>query len=63
MSEETEGIEKEIESELSRISVSSFEADGPDTEVPEESVSDTESVSVQRAHAAFYLCLKVVQDL
>ncbi|XP_040516219.1 leucine-rich repeat and IQ domain-containing protein 1 isoform X2 [Gallus gallus] len=40
MSEDTEGIEKEIESELSRISVSSFEADGPDTEVPEESISD-----------------------
>lgn len=53
MSEDIEGIEKEIESELSRISVSSFEADEPDTVVPEESVSDTESVSVQMAHTAF----------
>uniref|UniRef100_A0A669P8Q2 Leucine rich repeats and IQ motif containing 1 n=1 Tax=Phasianus colchicus TaxID=9054 RepID=A0A669P8Q2_PHACC len=45
MSEDIEGIEKEIESELSRISVSSFEADEPDTVVSEESVSDTESIS------------------
>ncbi|XP_042672149.1 leucine-rich repeat and IQ domain-containing protein 1 [Centrocercus urophasianus] len=45
MSEDIEEIEKEIESELSRISVSSFEADEPDTVVPEESVSDTESIS------------------
>ncbi|XP_021240997.1 leucine-rich repeat and IQ domain-containing protein 1 isoform X8 [Numida meleagris] len=44
-SEDIEGIEKEIESELSRISVSSFEADEPDTEVSEESASDTESIS------------------
>lgn len=53
MSEDIEGIEKEIESELSRISVSSFEADEPDTVVPEESVSDTESVSVHMAYTAF----------
>ncbi|OXB69002.1 hypothetical protein ASZ78_012830 [Callipepla squamata] len=45
MSEDTEGIEKEIESELSRISVSSFGADEPDTEGSEGSVSDTESIS------------------
>ncbi|XP_015713084.1 leucine-rich repeat and IQ domain-containing protein 1 isoform X2 [Coturnix japonica] len=45
VTEDTEGIEKEIESELSRISVSSFEADDPDTDVSEESVSDTESIS------------------
>ncbi|NXK48247.1 LRIQ1 protein, partial [Chauna torquata] len=40
-----ERIEKEIEIELSRISVSSFEADDPDTEVSEEALSDTETIS------------------
>ncbi|NXJ09446.1 LRIQ1 protein, partial [Odontophorus gujanensis] len=45
MAEDSEGIEKEIENELSRISVSSFEADEHDTEVSEGSVSDTESIS------------------
>ncbi|NXC50420.1 LRIQ1 protein, partial [Penelope pileata] len=45
MSEDTERIEKEIEMELDRISVSSFEADDPDPEVSEEALSDTESIS------------------
>nr|XP_047917080.1 leucine-rich repeat and IQ domain-containing protein 1 isoform X4 [Anser cygnoides] len=45
MSEDTERIEKEIEIELGRISVSSFEADDPNTEVPEEALSDTETIS------------------
>ncbi|NWW42945.1 LRIQ1 protein, partial [Pedionomus torquatus] len=44
MSEDIEGIEKEIEIELSRISVSSLEADDPDTEVSDE-VSDGETIS------------------
>ncbi|XP_067146017.1 leucine-rich repeat and IQ domain-containing protein 1 [Apteryx mantelli] len=45
MSEDVERIEKEIEIELSRISVSSFEADDPDTDVPEEALSDSETIS------------------
>ncbi|XP_065599289.1 leucine-rich repeat and IQ domain-containing protein 1 [Cyrtonyx montezumae] len=45
MSADIERIEIEIENELSRISVSSFEADEPDAEVSEGSVSDTESIS------------------
>ncbi|XP_030336096.1 leucine-rich repeat and IQ domain-containing protein 1 isoform X3 [Strigops habroptila] len=45
MSEDTEGIEKEIEVELSRISVSSFEADDPDTEVSDGALSDSEMIS------------------
>ncbi|XP_027650037.2 leucine-rich repeat and IQ domain-containing protein 1 [Falco peregrinus] len=45
MSEDTEGIEKEIETELSRISVSSLEADNSDTEVLEEALSDSETIS------------------
>ncbi|XP_064897845.1 leucine-rich repeat and IQ domain-containing protein 1 isoform X5 [Columba livia] len=45
MSEDIEGIEKEIEIELSRISVSSFEAEDPDTEVSDEALSDSESIS------------------
>ncbi|XP_009880923.1 PREDICTED: leucine-rich repeat and IQ domain-containing protein 1 [Charadrius vociferus] len=45
MSEDTEGIEKEIEIELSRISVSSFEADDPDTEVSDEALTDSETIS------------------
>ncbi|XP_014818749.1 PREDICTED: leucine-rich repeat and IQ domain-containing protein 1 [Calidris pugnax] len=44
MSEDIEGIEKEIEIELSRISVSSLEADDPDTEVSE-TLSDSETIS------------------
>lgn len=49
MSEDSEGIEKEIETELSRISVSSFEADDHDTEVSDEPLSDSETVSIQWA--------------
>ncbi|XP_009644626.1 leucine-rich repeat and IQ domain-containing protein 1 [Egretta garzetta] len=45
MSEDIERIEKEIEIELSRISVSSFEADDPDTEVSDEALSDNETIS------------------
>ncbi|NXI62446.1 LRIQ1 protein, partial [Anseranas semipalmata] len=45
MSEDIERIEEEIEIELGRISVSSFEADDPDREVSEEALSDTETVS------------------
>ncbi|XP_032855747.2 leucine-rich repeat and IQ domain-containing protein 1 [Tyto alba] len=45
MSEDTEEIEKEIEIELSRISVSSFEADDPVTEVSDEAMSDSETIS------------------
>ncbi|NXW88259.1 LRIQ1 protein, partial [Alopecoenas beccarii] len=45
MSEDIEGIEKEIEIELSRVSVSSFEAEDPDTEVSDEALSDSESIS------------------
>ncbi|XP_032544794.1 leucine-rich repeat and IQ domain-containing protein 1 isoform X3 [Chiroxiphia lanceolata] len=45
MSEDTEGIEKEIEIELGRISVTSFEADDPDTEVSDEPLSDSETIS------------------
>ncbi|NXX53381.1 LRIQ1 protein, partial [Scopus umbretta] len=45
MSEDIERIEKEIEIELSRISVSSFEADDPDTEVSDEALSDSETIS------------------
>ncbi|NXR84515.1 LRIQ1 protein, partial [Pycnonotus jocosus] len=40
-----EGIEKEVEIELGRISVSSFGTDDPDTEVSEEPSSDSETVS------------------
>lgn len=61
MSEDTEGIEKEIEIELSRISVSSFEADDPDTEVSDEALSDSETVSIQWVNTASAFCLKVVQ--
>lgn len=46
MSEDTEGIEKELEAELSRISVSSFEADDLDTEVSDRALSDSETVSI-----------------
>lgn len=52
MSEDIEGIEKEIEIELGRISVSSFEADDPDTEVSDEPLSDSETVSIQWAKNA-----------
>ncbi|XP_068792647.1 leucine-rich repeat and IQ domain-containing protein 1 [Struthio camelus] len=45
MSEDAERIEKEIEIELSRISVSSFEADDPETDISEEALSDSESIS------------------
>ncbi|KAM7128045.1 leucine-rich repeat- and IQ domain-containing protein 1 [Ciconia maguari] len=45
MSEDIERIEKEIEIELSRVSVSSFEADDPDTEVSDEALSDSETIS------------------
>ncbi|NXV77869.1 LRIQ1 protein, partial [Atlantisia rogersi] len=44
MSEDTEGIEKEIEIELSKIRVSSFEDDA-DTEVSDEALSDRETIS------------------
>lgn len=47
MSEDIEGIEKEIEIELGRISVSSFEADDLDAEVSDEPLSDSETVSIQ----------------
>ncbi|XP_068016973.1 leucine-rich repeat and IQ domain-containing protein 1 [Melanerpes formicivorus] len=45
MSEDIEEIEKEIETELSKISVSSCEADDPDTEVADETLSDSEAIS------------------
>ncbi|XP_065525805.1 leucine-rich repeat and IQ domain-containing protein 1 [Lathamus discolor] len=45
MSEDTEGIDKEIEVELSRISVSSFEADDLDTEVSNGASRDSEAIS------------------
>ncbi|XP_050826071.1 leucine-rich repeat and IQ domain-containing protein 1 [Serinus canaria] len=47
MSEDIEGIEKEVEIELGRISVSSFGTDEPepDTEVSEEALSDSETIS------------------
>ncbi|KAM8820081.1 leucine-rich repeat- and IQ domain-containing protein 1 [Eudromia elegans] len=45
MSEDVERIEKEIEIELSRISVSAFEADDPDTDVSEEALSDSDTIS------------------
>lgn len=61
MSEDIEGIEKEIEIELSRISVSSFEAGDSDTEVSDEALSDSETVSIQCY--CFYFCLKVVWAL
>ncbi|NXN09927.1 LRIQ1 protein, partial [Indicator maculatus] len=44
-SEDIEEIEKEIETELSRISVSSCEADDTDTEVADEALSDSEAIS------------------
>ncbi|XP_031363603.2 leucine-rich repeat- and IQ domain-containing protein 1 [Lonchura striata] len=45
MSEDIKGIEKEVEIELDRISVSSFGTDDPDTEVSEEPLSDSETIS------------------
>lgn len=42
-----EGIEKEVEIELGRISVSSFGTDDPDTEVSEQPSSDSETVSIR----------------
>ncbi|XP_054134965.1 leucine-rich repeat and IQ domain-containing protein 1 isoform X2 [Melozone crissalis] len=47
MSEDIEGIEREVEIELGRISVSSFGTDDPepDTEGSEEALSDSEPVS------------------
>ncbi|KAJ7410317.1 leucine-rich repeat and IQ domain-containing protein 1 [Willisornis vidua] len=45
MSEDIEGIEKEIEIELGRISVTSFEADDPDADVSDEPLSDSETFS------------------
>ncbi|XP_041330348.1 leucine-rich repeat and IQ domain-containing protein 1 [Pyrgilauda ruficollis] len=45
MSEDIEGIEKEVEIELGRISVSPFGTDEADTEVSEEALSDSESIS------------------
>nr|XP_054487919.1 leucine-rich repeat and IQ domain-containing protein 1 [Agelaius phoeniceus] len=47
MSEDIEGIEREVEIELGRISVSSFGTDDPepDTEVSEEALSDSETIS------------------
>ncbi|KAM9204448.1 leucine-rich repeat- and IQ domain-containing protein 1 [Mergus octosetaceus] len=45
MSEDIERIEKEIEIELDRISVSSFEADDPNAEVSEKALSDTDTIS------------------
>ncbi|NWR94972.1 LRIQ1 protein, partial [Furnarius figulus] len=44
MSEDIEEIEKEIETELGRITVTSFEADA-DTEVSDEPLSDSETIS------------------
>ncbi|XP_053834843.1 leucine-rich repeat and IQ domain-containing protein 1 isoform X1 [Vidua macroura] len=45
MSEDIKGIEKEVEIELDRISVSSLGTDDPDTEVSEEPLSDSETIS------------------
>ncbi|NWY00798.1 LRIQ1 protein, partial [Nothoprocta ornata] len=45
LSEDVERIEKEIEIELSRISVSAFEADDPGTDVSEEALSDSDTIS------------------
>ncbi|KAM6301689.1 LOW QUALITY PROTEIN: leucine-rich repeat- and IQ domain-containing protein 1 [Podargus strigoides] len=45
MSEDVEGIESEIEIELNRISVSSFEADDSDTEVSDEASVCSETIS------------------
>ncbi|XP_030321386.1 leucine-rich repeat and IQ domain-containing protein 1 [Calypte anna] len=53
MSEDIEGIEKEIEMELSRISVSSFEANDPDTEVSDEALSDSETISDDLPESVF----------
>lgn len=52
MSKDIEAIEKEIEIELSRVSVSSFEAEDADTELSDEALSDSESVSIQWAKPA-----------
>lgn len=56
MSEDIEGIEREVEIELGRISVSSFGTDDPepDTEVSEEALSDSETVSIQWAEHSVY---------
>ncbi|XP_071621990.1 leucine-rich repeat- and IQ domain-containing protein 1 isoform X2 [Heliangelus exortis] len=53
MSEDIEGIEKEIEMELSRISVSSFEANDLDTEVSDEALSDSETISDDLPESVF----------
>ncbi|XP_018862378.1 leucine-rich repeat and IQ domain-containing protein 1 isoform X1 [Parus major] len=45
MSEDIEGIEKEVEIELGRISVSSFGTDDAETEVSDEPWSDNETIS------------------
>uniref|UniRef100_A0A8C0ULI7 Leucine rich repeats and IQ motif containing 1 n=1 Tax=Cyanistes caeruleus TaxID=156563 RepID=A0A8C0ULI7_CYACU len=45
MSEDIEGIEKEVEIELGRISVSSFGTDDAETEVSDEPWSDSETIS------------------
>ncbi|NWJ11285.1 LRIQ1 protein, partial [Crypturellus undulatus] len=45
VSEDVERIEKEIEIELSRISISAFEADDPDTDLSEEALSDSDTIS------------------
>ncbi|XP_010153668.1 PREDICTED: leucine-rich repeat and IQ domain-containing protein 1, partial [Eurypyga helias] len=45
MSEDIERIEKEVGIELSRISVSSFEADDPDTDVSDEALSNSGTIS------------------
>lgn len=50
------GIEKEVEIELGRISVSSFGTDDPATEVSEEPSSDSETVSIQWAKTASAVC-------
>lgn len=55
MSEDIEGIEKEIEVELSRINVSSFEADDPDTELSDVALSDSETVSIQGLKVLLFL--------
>lgn len=52
MSEDIEAIEKELEMELDRVSVSSFGTDDPDSEVSDEPSSDSETVSMQWAKTA-----------
>lgn len=64
MSEDIEGIEKELEIELGRISVSSFGTEDADTEVSEEPLSDSETVSIPWAKSASLVCgVKAVRAL